>query len=158
MMMVGIIAHIAVLPYADMTLLAANSALAIIGNLFLSIWLFGEKFTWKYDFTAMVLLVGGALTIVGLSNKSQVDVDAQELLDRLSTKKAFIFYGIVGLFFAFTHYLTYKFHQALRVFETDADLYDHDLKTSNPSVDQSALVFSKSNQGSEESESSDQEK
>ncbi len=71
----GLIMHIAVLPYADMTLLAANSALAIIGNLFLSIWVFNEKFTWKYDFTAMVLLVGGALTIVLLSNKSQINVD-----------------------------------------------------------------------------------
>ena len=40
LMIFGTVIHLIALPYADMTLLAANSAIAIIANLLLSIWLF----------------------------------------------------------------------------------------------------------------------
>lgn len=68
-MVLGITIHIIALPYADMTLLAANSALAVAGNLALSIYLFDEKWVCKYDFPAMFCILGGSFTIVMLSNK-----------------------------------------------------------------------------------------
>ena len=71
MMMIGVAVHIIAVPYADLTLLAANSPLAIFANLFLSIWLFGEKWVWKYDFTALIFILTGCTVIVLLSNKSQ---------------------------------------------------------------------------------------
>lgn len=68
-MITGVIIHVVALPYADMTLLAANSALAILGNFALSIWLFEEKMVLKYDIPALVCIIGGSLSIVSLSNK-----------------------------------------------------------------------------------------
>ena len=74
-MLSGIIIHIIALPYADMTLLAANASLAIIANLILSIYLFDEKWVWKFDCTAMALIIGGCCSIVLLSNKEQIEYD-----------------------------------------------------------------------------------
>lgn len=69
-MVCGITIHVIALPYADMTLLAANASLAILGNLCLSIWMFDEKWVWKFDCTAMILIISGCCSIVLLSNKS----------------------------------------------------------------------------------------
>ena len=71
MMMIGIAIHIIAVPYADLTLLAANSPLAIFANLFLSIYFFNEKWVWMYDMTALVLILTGCTVIVLLSNKTQ---------------------------------------------------------------------------------------
>ena len=71
MLVIGNIVHIIVLPYADITLLAANSPLAILMNLFLSIWLFGERWIWKYDMPAIVMVVSGTLIIVFFCNTKQ---------------------------------------------------------------------------------------
>ena len=71
MMLGGVAIHIIAVPYADLTLLAANSPLAIFANLFLSIWIFGEKWVWMYDMTALVFILTGCTLIVLLSNKSQ---------------------------------------------------------------------------------------
>ena len=76
-MVCGVTIHIIALPYADMTLLAANASLAIIGNLILSIYLFEEKWVWKFDCTAMALIIGGCCSIVLLSNKEQIDYNGQ---------------------------------------------------------------------------------
>ena len=74
-MLTGITIHIFALPYADMTLLAANSSLAIIGNLILSMWLFDEKWVWKFDAPALALIIAGCCLIVSLSNKEEVKYD-----------------------------------------------------------------------------------
>ena len=58
-----------------MTLLAANSSLAIIGNLILSIYLFDEKWVWKFDAPALTLIIGGCCSIVALSNKAEIKYD-----------------------------------------------------------------------------------
>ena len=68
-MMCGLTIHLIILPYADLTLLAANAFFAIVGNLLLSIWLFDEKWVWKYDFTAATLIVGGCISIGIICNK-----------------------------------------------------------------------------------------
>ena len=68
-MLLGVTIHVLALPYADMTLLAANSALAVTGNLFLSIYLFDEKWVFKYDAPAIFFIIGGSFAIVMLSNK-----------------------------------------------------------------------------------------
>ena len=83
MLGMGNIIHIIVLPYADITLLAANSPLAILMNLFLSIWLFGERWIWKYDMPAIVMIVSGTLIIVFLCNTKQQKYDGEKLLETL---------------------------------------------------------------------------
>lgn len=69
LMAAGTIIHLIALPYADLTLLAANSAFAIIANLLLSVWLFNEKIIWKYDVPGVLLIITGSLCIVALANK-----------------------------------------------------------------------------------------
>lgn len=69
LMATGTIIHLIALPYADLTLLAANSAFAIIANLLLSVWLFNEKIIWKYDAPGVLLIIAGSLCIVALANK-----------------------------------------------------------------------------------------
>ena len=76
-MVCGVSIHIIALPYADMTLLAANASLAIIGNLILSIYLFNEKWVWKFDCTAMALIIAGCSSIVLLSNKEQIEYNGE---------------------------------------------------------------------------------
>ena len=71
MMLSGVLIHICAIPYVDLALISANSSLAIIANLMLSIWLFNEKFVPKYDLTATVMIILGAFFIVLLANKEQ---------------------------------------------------------------------------------------
>ena len=72
MIVCGISIHIIVLPYADISLLAANAPLAIIVNIFLSIYLFDEKFVFKYDCPAIFLICLGCVMAVLLAHKTQV--------------------------------------------------------------------------------------
>ena len=71
MMLSGVLIHICAIPYVDLALISANSSLAIIANLMLSIWLFNEKFVPKYDLTATIMIILGAFFIVLLANKEQ---------------------------------------------------------------------------------------
>ena len=69
MIAIGLSIHILVLPYADISLLAANAPLAIIVNIFLSIHLFDEKFVFKYDCPAIFLICLGCFLAVFLAHK-----------------------------------------------------------------------------------------
>ena len=127
-MLCGVIIHVIALPYADMTLLAANASLAIIANLVLSIYLFNEKWVWKYDCTAFALIIGGCSSIILLSNKEQIEYNGNELLDKLTAWPAIVFYILVSGFMALTCYTTFAFERALRIFESDSELYEHRLR------------------------------
>jgi len=127
-MISGLTIHICALPYADMTLLAANSSLAIIGNLILSIYLFDEKWVWKHDLPALALIIGGCCSIVALSNKEEIKYNGQAMLDILLAFKAICFYAFVACFMLICHVTMKKFEKALRTFEIDADLADHDVR------------------------------
>lgn len=108
-MLSGITIHIIALPYADMTLLAANASLAIIANLFLSIYLFDEKWVWKFDLPAMALIIGGCSSIVLLANKEQVEYTGQELLDKLTAWPAIFYYAFVSCFMGVTYSVMHCF-------------------------------------------------
>ena len=140
-MVCGVTIHIIALPYADMTLLAANASLAIIGNLILSIYLFEEKWVWKFDCTAMALIIGGCCSIVLLSNKEQIDYNGQQLLDKLTAWPAIAFYLFVSVFMGVTCYVMYAFESALRTFESDAELHDHRLRVESGDQAESRLMM-----------------
>ena len=56
---------LAVLPFADMTLLTSHTATGTLVAQLLAVWFLDEVFVWKYDFTAlMLIIVGGVLTIL----------------------------------------------------------------------------------------------
>ena len=113
-MATGICIHIVALPYADMTLLAANSSLAIMGNLILSMYLFDEKWVWKYDCTALILICAGCFSIALMADKSQKDYDGAMLLDKLRAPIAIAFYCFVFSLMALTMYVMKLFEKALR--------------------------------------------
>ena len=141
-MLTGITIHICALPYADMTLLAANSSLAIIGNLILSIYLFDEKWVWKYDAPALTLIIAGCCSIVALSNKEEIKYNGQAMLDILLAFKAVCFYAFVAVFMVVCHISMKLFEKSLRAFETDADLADHLVRSEvNENPDPALLVF-----------------
>ena len=141
-MVSGVSIHICALPYADMTLLAANSSLAIMGNLALSIWLFGEKWVWKYDAPALALIIAGCCSIVALSNKGEIEYNGSAMLDILLAWKAITFYCFVACFMVVCHITMKLFEKSLRTFETDADLADHKVRTEvNENPDPAQLVF-----------------
>ena len=72
------------LPFADLTLLNANAATAVIVGAFLSIVFLGEKFQWKYDIPASFFILVGSFCTVALSNKEDKShdlVQAKRLLE-----------------------------------------------------------------------------
>ena len=73
-MCIGVLLHLAAIPYADLTLLSANSSMAIVLNIFLSITLFDEKFLCRYDLPAILLIISGSITIVLVSNKTKSEI------------------------------------------------------------------------------------
>ena len=68
MLSLGNFIHVLALPYADLILLSATSTLAILANLILSICIFEERFMWRYDLTAIVMIISGTMMIVFMAN------------------------------------------------------------------------------------------
>ena len=124
MIVCGISIHIIVLPYADISLLAANAPLAIIVNIFLSIYLFDEKFVFKYDCPAIFLICLGCVMAVLLAHKTQVETNTKALLGILTSPKAVCFFVFVVLFMLITIYAVKRFEKALKNFEDDAEQFD----------------------------------
>jgi len=63
--LLGNLGHLVFLPFADMTLFIVSSSVAILMAGVLSICILDEKFIWKYDVSAAVLItVGSALTVL----------------------------------------------------------------------------------------------
>lgn len=156
-MVTGVIIHICALPYADMTLLAANCSLAIIANLFLSIYLFNEKWITKYDLPALVFIIGGCSSIVALANKEEIKYDGQAMLDILLAYKALGFYAFVVTFMILSHVMMKRFEKALRTFETDADLFDYNVRQEvNDNPDPALLVFPNKTMSTENTQSARQ--
>ena len=63
----------AVLPYADVTLLSTICSFGILFTALLSICLLGETFVWKYDLIATLLVITGSVTTVVQMN-TKVDL------------------------------------------------------------------------------------
>ena len=85
MLIAGTLITLAMIPYADMTLLSANAFVAIITNTFLSIWVFEERFAWKYDLPGLFLITAGDISVVLIANKEQTEYKGEALLDLLSS-------------------------------------------------------------------------
>ena len=113
-MFVGVVIHLVVIPYADLTLLAANASLAIIINMAFSMVLFDEKFVWRYDLPAMICIIGGSLSIVFLSNKKQENKSGQDYLDLLKGKIAITYYTVVGIGLTVTYFILRAYYSSLR--------------------------------------------
>ena len=66
MLAIGGVLQVVLLTYADLVLLSTNMITAIMFNTFLAIKFLGEKFLWKYDLPAFILMAISAITIIFL--------------------------------------------------------------------------------------------
>ena len=69
------------LPFADLVLLAANSASAILTSSLLAVCLLGEKFLWKYDLIALFLIITGNTLNIIQSHQEKVERGADEIYE-----------------------------------------------------------------------------
>ena len=73
---IGTTVHVVVLPYIDLTLMGCNASFGIIAAMILSTTFLGEKFLWKYDFTAFVFISAGCTTVVLNAHTEEVHFTA----------------------------------------------------------------------------------
>ena len=93
------------LPFADLVLLASNSATAIVTSAIFSICLLGEKFMWKYDLTALFLIIlGNTLTIIQ-SNKLKDERDIDEITNLFESTQTLVFFIFSLFLYSYTGYL-----------------------------------------------------
>ena len=69
LMICSLCLHIYLIQFLHLTLIAANSANAIIASIVWSVTILGEKFIWQYDLTALVFISISCITIVLNANK-----------------------------------------------------------------------------------------
>ena len=116
--------HLAVLPYADLTLLSVNAITGIVWALILSIFFLNERLIVKYDIPALILIVGGCLTIVLLSNKEMVDFDADTITAMLFSVKTLAYLSFCCVIIVIDYVVLNYVLKLLRDFEVDATKYD----------------------------------
>ena len=83
---IGGVLQVVLLTYADLVLLSTNMITAIMFNTFLAIKFLGEKFLWKYDLPAFILMAISAITIIFLANMEEklfTDTQIKALLGSL---------------------------------------------------------------------------
>jgi hypothetical protein len=119
---------VAVLPFADMTLLSTTQATAIIAGVLLSIFWLGEPLVPKYDLPALALMMTGGLYLCFITNKTITFFTTEELGYLMTSKYAIAYYCLMGLTTIFT-ILSYKcLMKSLGEFETQASEYIGDSK------------------------------
>lgn len=58
-----------ILPFCDLVLMSSSSAAAIIFGVILSVFWLNETFVWRYDMTAVLVIILGSFLTVLQSNK-----------------------------------------------------------------------------------------
>ena len=94
--------YLDVLPFADMVLLSCNTATAIISSSLFAICFLGEKFNWKYDFIALVLIIIGNTLTVLQTNKEPIERDSEEIIRLLKSTQSIIFFVASFAVYGFT--------------------------------------------------------
>jgi multidrug transporter EmrE-like cation transporter len=115
--------HMAVLPFADMTLLSTTQATAIIAGVLLSIFWLGEPLVPKYDLPALALMMTGGLYLCFMTNKTITFFTTEELGELMTSKYAIAYYCLMGITTIFS-ILAYKcLMKSLKEFETQTTEY-----------------------------------
>ena len=70
-LVIGTIAHIFVLPFLDLTLIAVNAVVGIVFTVLLSIFVLGEQLVPKYDISGLIFICVGCTGIVVFANKEE---------------------------------------------------------------------------------------
>ena len=105
----GSIINVCVLPFCDLVVYSSISALTILINNVLSVIILKEKIEWRYDLPALVLIIGGSLTIVFLSNYDET-VYTPELINELLWSTTTLVCAIVALLLTIGTIIQYCWH------------------------------------------------
>ena len=118
-LIIGQVAHLGALPFADLVLLSANGTTAILANALVSIKWLGESFVCKYDLSAWIIITFGATLIVCFSNTKQLEYKPKQIIDLIVSP---LFLGtylvLVALSVAIFFYGA-RFKKNLRKFENE---------------------------------------
>ncbi len=93
-MFIGSILHVLVLPFCDLVVLSTSTATSIVFNTVLSVYYLGERFDWRLDGPAFVLIIGGSLAIVFLSDYSDTSYTPDVIRDLIFSQTMAIFMSI----------------------------------------------------------------
>jgi hypothetical protein len=108
------IAHIFVLPYANLVLLTSTSSLAVVFSVMLAIGVLGEKINPKYDIASVVLIVTGSVLTIGLANPSDKVFTKNTVKQRLSSTASIWFIGLAVVTYAATALVVRRFVKRLK--------------------------------------------
>ena len=119
----GSVINISVLPFCDLVVLSTIGALAILMNNALSVVFLKEKMVWRYDLPAIVLIIGGSLTIVFLSDYSKTTY-TPDLIKELLWSTTSLVCLIVAIVFIIATIVQYCWHlKKLKNFNERANTY-----------------------------------
>ena len=123
--------HFIALCFADLTLIACNTSSAFLMNVGLSIKYLDEKFVWKYDMVAIILVMIGTIMIILLSNKDRQVFTVQSLLETIMEPKSIAYLALTFVGCLSVPILTPYLLKKIRKFEQDCD----DWEASHPGND-----------------------
>jgi len=84
---------LAISPFADIVLLSANSATAIVVQVILALVFLNEVFICKFDLPALLLILLGSWLIIHTANFSDVELTVSIIKDNLCSFKSIVFFG-----------------------------------------------------------------
>lgn len=116
MNVIGLLSHLCALPSADLVLLSANTATAILVNGLLAIYFLGEKFIFRYDLVAWFLIIAGNVLILLRSSKVERSYSPEEIVQILSSTKVIVFFSFIFAFLIFGLTLMARVNRALNKF------------------------------------------
>jgi len=98
----GAIINVSVLPFCDLVVISTVGAFCILINYALSISLLGEKIVWVYDLPAVLLMIGGCLMVILLSDYSENTYTPDRITDLLFSAISLICFIFSGMILAGT--------------------------------------------------------
>lgn len=118
-LIIGQVAHLGALPFADLVLLSANGTTAILANALVSIKWLGESFVCKYDLSAWIIITLGATLIVFFSNTNTLEYEPEQIAKLIWSPAYLVTYVILTLFSLAIFFYGARFKKKLRKFEED---------------------------------------
>ena len=121
---VGSLGHFAALPFCDLTLIATNAGSGVIFNIIIATKYLGEKFSAKYDISAVTCVAIGTLIIILLSNKEQQVFTVGTLLELLTAFRSICYFLATIAAMVAVKLLTPRLLSKLRLFEQDCEQWE----------------------------------
>ena len=104
-------------PFANITLLSFNTAMAVLMQMGLAILFLREVFIWRYDLPALFLILAGSSWIILTAKFSEDDLNVEILQSHLSSAKAILYFVFAFVLLNVTFFVVKRLLRGLAVFE-----------------------------------------